>query len=182
MRKISDQQAAGSDKLPVQTKKITVRIALIAAAIAAVMMFALAANAASGGKLYGAMLLNNDNRHIANEPNYVSMEEVPAGAQTATSERRLLVSNIINENQLQTLLASSITHITTEGTNGNYAIPEVLTDNGDLVIFTKTDELGWHLNKGEQLTIQFPLDLKTRSKYSDQTEKGWRSAILKTVR
>jgi len=93
-----------------------------------------------------------------------------------------LVSNIINENQLQTLLASSITHITTEGTNGNYAIPEVLTDNGDLVIFTKTDELGWHLNKGEQLTIQFPLDLKTRSKYSDQTEKGWRSAILKTVR
>jgi hypothetical protein len=41
-----------------------------------------------------------------------------------------------------------------------------MTNNGDLVIFTKVDESGWHLNKGEQLNIRFALDLKT-NKQSD---------------
>jgi hypothetical protein len=149
-----------------QSRKISVRIALVAAAIA-VMMSALVANAASGGKLFGAILLNKENRHIAKEPNYASMQAVPSGTEIAPFEKPILNSNIINENQLQTINASTVTNIAVTGSHGQYPIPELLTGNGDLVIFTKTDDSGWYLNKGEQLTIRYTLDLKT-NKQSDQ--------------
>jgi hypothetical protein len=145
-----------------QKRKISVRIALVAAAIVAMMMSALAANAASGGKLFGAILLNKENRHLAKEPNYASMQlEVPGVTDIAPIKKPILSSNIINKDQLQTVKAGSVTNIPAKESDGKYAIPEFITNNGDLVVFTKADESGWHLNKGEQLTIRFTLDLKT---------------------
>jgi hypothetical protein len=160
-------QAVGANKLPAKAKKISRRIALIAAAIVAMLVSALGANAATGGKLFGAMILNNENRHLAEEQNYVSMKEVPAGTDIDAPKRPVLINNIINEKQLQTLNAGSVTNIAVEKNDETYAIPELLTDNGDLVVFTKKDVSGWHLNKGEQLTIRFILDLKT-NKQSDK--------------
>lgn len=149
-----------------QRRKISVKIAVVAAAIFAMMLSALTVNAATGGKLFGAMLLNKENRHIANEPNYASMQEVPAATEIPVYEKRALISNIINEDQLQTILASSVTNFALEKNNGKFTIPEILTGNGDFVIFTKTGETGWRLKRGEKLSIQFNLDLTT-NKYSD---------------
>ncbi|MCD9026428.1 hypothetical protein [Cohnella silvisoli] len=177
MSKINCQQA-GTDKLPPKTKRISAKITLIAAAIIALLMSAVAVNAASGGKLFGAMLLNNENRHIAKEPNYASMEEVPAGTVIETSERRVLISDIINKDKLHTLNAGSVTNIAAAENNGKYAIPELLTNNGDLVVFTKVDESGWHLNKGDKLSIRFALDIKT-NKYSDRTGERMEIGYIK---
>jgi hypothetical protein len=149
-----------------QRRKNSVRIAVVAAAIVAMMLSALTVNAATGGKLFGAILLNEENRHIAKEPNYASMQEVPAGTEIAPPKEPILSSNIINKNQLQTIKAGTITNISAAENDGKFAIPEFLTNNGDLVIFIKKGKSGWHLNKGEQLTIQYTLDLTT-SKYSD---------------
>ncbi|MBO9597367.1 MAG: hypothetical protein J7559_06050, partial [Cohnella sp.] len=93
-----------------QRRSISVKIAVVAAAIFAMMLSALTVNAATGGKLFGAMLLNKENRHIANEPNYASIQEVPAGTEIPVYEKRALISNIINEDQLQTILASTVTN------------------------------------------------------------------------
>jgi hypothetical protein len=142
-----------------QRRKIPLRIAVVAAAIVAMMLSVLTANAATGGKLFGAILLNKDNRHIAKEPNYASMQEVPAGTEIAPLKEPILNSNIINQNQLQTIRASTITNIPVTENDGRYAIPELLLkDNGSLVIFTKKGDSGWHLNKGEQLSIRYTLD------------------------
>jgi hypothetical protein len=150
-----------------QRRKISVRIAVVAAAIVAMMLSAFTVNAATGGKLFGAILLNKENRHIAKEPNYASMQEVTPGTEIAPLKGPILKSNIINQNQLQKLHAGSVTNIAVTGIDKKYAIPELLLrNNSDLVIFTKTEESGWHLNTGEQLTIRFDLDLKT-SKDSD---------------
>jgi hypothetical protein len=161
MCKIASQHTA-TNKPPTQTKIISVRVALVAAAIVAMLMSALVVNAASGGKLFGVMLLNKENRHIAKEPKFASMEVAPTGTGNVTYVKPLLVNNIINENQLQAINAGSITNIAVNKSNGKYAIPELLTDNGDLVIFTKANKSGWHLKAGEQLTISYTLDLKTR--------------------
>lgn len=112
-------------------------------------------------KQTGAVLLNNENRHIAKEPNQGYSQPVPSENQNAPSKDPVLSSNIINKDQIKTVFASTITNITVKENNGRYEIPELLTNNGDLVIFTKTDDSGWHLNKGEQLTIHYVLDLKT---------------------
>jgi hypothetical protein len=151
-----------------QRRKISVRIAVVAAAIVAMMLSAFTVNAATGGKLFGAILLNKENRHIANEPNYASMQQVvPGETEIAPLKEPTLNSNIINKSQLPTVKASSVTNIVVAANEGKYAIPELLLkNNADLVIFTKTEELGWHLDKGEKLSIWFTLDLKT-SKYSD---------------
>jgi hypothetical protein len=152
-----------------QRRKISVRIAVVAAAIVAMMLSAFTVNADTGGKLFGAILLNKENRHIANEPNYASMQQVaPGETEIAPLKEPILnSSNIINKNQLPTVKASSVTNIAVAANDGKYAIPELLLkNNADLVIFTKREESGWHLDKGEQLTIRYTLDLKT-SKNSD---------------
>jgi hypothetical protein len=161
-----------------QRRKISVRIAVVAAAIVAMMLSALTVNAATGGKLFGAILLNKENRHIAKEPNYASMQAVPPGTEIAPVNGPILNSNIINKNQLQTLLAGSVTNIPTKESDGKYAIPEFMTNNGDLVVFTKRDDSGWHLKKGEQLTIRFELDLKT-NKQSDPTGEWMEIGYIK---
>lgn len=148
-------------------RKISVRVALVAAVIVAMLSSALTVNAATGGKLFGAILINKENRHIVKEPNYASMQAVPIGTVILPNKQPNLNSDIINKNQLQTLNAGSITNIALKESNEHYAIPELLlTNNADLVIFTKTEKSGWHLEKGEKLSIRFNLDLKT-SKYSD---------------
>lgn len=150
-----------------QRRKISIRIAVIAAAVVAMMLSAITVNAATGGKLFGAILLNKENRHIAKEPNYVAMQEVPAGSKIPPDKGPIPNSNIINKDMLKMVKASSVTNIAIAENNGNFEIPELfLKYNGDLVIFTKRGESGWKLNKGEQLTIQYILDLKT-SEYSD---------------
>jgi hypothetical protein len=165
MHKINSQPD-GTNKHSTQIKKISRKVTLIAAAIIAMLVSALGANAATGGKLFGAIILNNENRHIAKEPNYALMQEAPEGTKIVPPERLVLSSNIINKNQLQTLNSNSVTNIPVVKNDKDYAIPEVLTNNGDLIIFTKKDESGWHLNKGEKLSIQFKLDLKS-NKFSD---------------
>jgi hypothetical protein len=160
-------------------RKNSVRIAVVAAAIVAMMLSALTANAATGGKLFGARLLNKENRHIAKEPNYASMQEVPAGTEIAPLKEPILNSNIINQNQLQTIKAGTITNIAVAENDGKYAIPELLLkNNADLVIFTKKGESGWHLNKGEQLTFRYTLDLTT-NKYSDPTGEWMEIGYIK---
>jgi hypothetical protein len=162
MHKINSQPG-GTNKRPTQIKKTSRRVALFAAAIIAMLLSALTVNAATGGKLFGAILLNKENRHIAKEPNYASMQAVSPRTEIAQLNGPILNSNIINKNQLQTVRASSVTNIAvTENDDGKYAIPELLLkNNGGLVIFTKKGDSGWHLNKGEQLTIRYTLDLKT---------------------
>jgi hypothetical protein len=143
-----------------QRRKISVRTAMVAAAIVAMMLSAFTVNAATGGKLFGAILLNKDNRYIANEPNYASMQQVvPGGTEIAPIKEPILNSNIINKNQLPTVKASSVTNIAVAENDGKYAIPELLLkNNADLVIFTKKEESGWHLDKGEQLNIRYTLE------------------------
>jgi hypothetical protein len=143
-----------------QRRKISVRIAVVATAIVAMMLSAFTVNAATGGKLFGAILLNMDNRYIANEPNYASMQQVvPGGTEIAPIKEPILNSNIINKNQLPTVKASSVTNIAVAENDGKYAIPELLLkNNADLVIFTKKEESGWHLDKGEQLNIRYTLE------------------------
>ncbi|MFC5406562.1 hypothetical protein [Cohnella soli] len=161
-----NSQIIGLRKPPVRTKKITRRIALIFAVIILMSIFAFGANAATGGKLFGAITLNEENRHLARQTNYAYMEEAPSGTKTEAYEKRLLISNIIHENQLQSINADSVTNIAVEKDDELFSIPEILTDNGDLVIFTKMDQSGWHLDKGEKLSIRFNLDLTT-NQYSD---------------
>lgn len=129
-------------------------------------------------KRTGAVLLNNENRHMAKEPNQGYSQTVPAGNQNAPSKNPVLGSNIINKDQIKTVFASTITNITVKENNGSYEIPELLTDNGDLVIFTKTGDSGWHLNRGEQLTIHYVLDLKTNMQ-SDPTGENMKIGYIK---
>ncbi len=146
-------------------KRTSRKILLIAVVIVATLASAIGANAATGGKLFGAIILNSENRHLAGKPNYASMKEAAPGQEA--DDKRSLISNIIHENQLQTVNAASITNIMVEDDGqGIFAIPEILTNNGDLVIFTRSDETGWQLNKGQKLTVRFNLDLTT-SKFSD---------------
>lgn len=160
-------------------RKISMRAALVPAVIVAMLFFALTVNAATGGKLFGAILINKENRHIANEPNYASMQAVPTGTAISPNKKPSLNSDIINKDQLQTLNAGSVTNIALKENKKYYEIPELLlTNNADLVIFTKTEKSGWHLDKGEKLSIRFTLDLKT-SKYSDPAGEWMEIGFIK---
>jgi len=140
-------------------RRISVRAALVIAAIVAMLFSGLTVNAATGGKLFGAILLNKENRHIAKEPTYAAMQEVRPGESVPVNNGPILRSNIINQNQLQTLPASSITNIAVSKNHKVYSIPELLlANNASLVIFTKKKDAGWHLDKGEKMSIQFKLD------------------------
>jgi len=126
----------------------------------------------------GAVLLNNENKHLATEPTKVSTQTISNGTQPEPLKKPVLSSNIINKKQLPTLPANTITNIAVKENNGSYEIPELLTNNGDLVIFTKTGDSGWHLNKGEQLTIHYELDLKSNMQ-SDPTGENMKIGYIK---
>ncbi|RKP47865.1 hypothetical protein D7Z26_21865 [Cohnella endophytica] len=144
---------------PTPRRRISVRVALVVAAIVAMLLSGLTVNAATGGKLFGAILLNKDNRHIAKEPTYAAMQEVRPGESVPIHNGPILKSNIINQDQLQTLRATSITNIAVSKNHKEYSIPELLlASNADIVIFTKKKDAGWHLDKGEKMSIQFKLD------------------------
>ncbi|WP_391575070.1 hypothetical protein [Cohnella sp.] len=150
----------------ISPKKTSRRFALIAVAIVAMLAAAIGANAATGGKLFGAIVLNDENRHLAEMPDYASMTEASTAPSINDVNKRSLNSNIIREGQLQTLNAGSVTNIELEEKDSLFLIPQLLTGNGDLVIFTKEKGAGWELKKGDKLSIEFNLDLTTNS-YSD---------------
>ncbi|WP_336785873.1 hypothetical protein [Paenibacillus sp. MMO-177] len=161
----------------IQRCKRSVMLKVVSAVIIAMMLSAITVNAASGGKLFGAIILNKENKHIANEPNYATYE--PVGTEIESNKEPLLKNKIINKDQLPTISASSITNIAVKEEHGKYLIPTLLlTNNADLVIFTKQNESGWNLKKGEKLTLRFTLDLKT-SKYSDQEGEWIQSGYIK---
>lgn len=127
-------------------------------------------------KRNGAVLLNNENRYLAKEVNQGYAGK--AGIQTIPFKEPVLSNNIINNNQIKTVSPRSVTNIAVKENDGSYEIPELLTENADLVIFTKTDDSGWHLNKGEQLTIHYEIDLKTNMQ-SDPIGENMRIGYIK---
>ncbi|GGA04067.1 hypothetical protein GCM10008018_57510 [Paenibacillus marchantiophytorum] len=128
-------------------------------------------------KRNGAVLLNNENRHLAKEA--IQAYAQKAGYQPAPFKERALSNNIINKNQIKKVSPRTVTNIAVKENDGSYEIPELLTENGDLVIFTKTDDFGWHLNKGEQLTIHYELDLKTNMQSSDPKGENMEIGYIK---
>ncbi|MFB9274397.1 hypothetical protein [Cohnella cellulosilytica] len=146
-------------------RKTSRRTVVLAAAAAALLAAALGANAATGGKLFGAIVLNDDNRHLAQAPDYASMREESPGSSINDVNKTALTSTIIREEQLQSVNAGSITNIALEEQDGRFLIPQLLTGNGDLVIFTKEEGGGWELEPGDELSIRFKLDLTHN--YSD---------------
>ncbi|BBI30901.1 hypothetical protein [Cohnella abietis] len=162
-----NEQSAGQGKHFSRKRNPSARIASIIAVIVALMTSAVVVNAATGGKFFGAILLNDENRNIAKNSNYASMEEATIGASIPKRTSPIVTSNILNEDQLKSLPGNSVTPIVVKEKSGTYKIPEVLTNNGDIVIFTKDNEYGWQLNEGEKLTIHYALDLET-NKNSDK--------------
>ncbi|WP_135553860.1 hypothetical protein [Paenibacillus cymbidii] len=146
------------------TARKPARALLVAAVVAALLGSALAANAASGGKLFGAVVLDKSNRGLAKEPAVASMKEVPPGATLQPEPKPRLESGIIRPELLQAVNAASVTAIpVAAGSASAYSIPELLTGNGHLVIFTKPDGTGWRLHQGDKLTIRYELDLRTNA-------------------
>lgn len=52
------------------------------------------------------------------------------------------------------LIPKSITHFAVKGNGNSCTTPEIIFDNGVMVIFTKEDGSGWHLKKGETLVFE----------------------------
>ena len=158
-------------------KKSSRRFAVIAAALVALLAAAIGANAASGGKLFGAIVLNDENRHLAKFPDYASMTEAPSGPSINDVNKPDLTSNIIRDNQLRSLNAGSITNIALMEKDNVFHIPQLLTGNGDLVIFTKEEGDGWDLKKGDKLSIEYSLDLT--NPYSDPKGENMELGFIK---
>ena len=52
------------------------------------------------------------------------------------------------------LIPHSVTHFTVKESGNSCTTPEIIFDNGVMVIFTKEDGSGWHLKKGETLVFE----------------------------
>lgn len=106
----------------------------------------------------GAILLNDENMDIAKK-----RSSTRGGRVTSVSPDQIepsiaeLESSIVNEEYLQDMNAYSITHISLN----DISIPKVLFANGDRVIYTKEGGDGWFLERGEELRLQYTLDLDT---------------------
>lgn len=164
LNKIGESATNDMPNRPQVKGKRARRSVIITVAVLAAVTSALAANAATDGKLFGAIVLNKHNRHIAEKPASASMEQLAPGEQPRTGWTRRATSTIVNESQMREdplIGGSSITNVAVTRKGSVYQIPEVLTNNGDIVIFTKKNDAGWHLEAGEQLTLHYELDLKT---------------------
>lgn len=104
------------------------------------------------------------------------MRQIAPGETLKPDDRRLAESAILSEEQLEDPLVrdSYVASVAVEAKGRSFRIPEVLTANGNIVIFTKGEEVGWQLNKGEQLTLHYGLDLKTNA---DSDETGERMEV-----
>lgn len=165
MRAVEEARGDVTGSSPTRrTRRVSARALVVAAVGAALLGSALAANAASGGKLFGAVVLDKSNRGMAKEPAVASMKEVPAGATLQPEPERRLESGIIRSDLLQAINAASVTAIpVAAGSAGAYKIPELLTGNGHLVIFTKPEGTGWRLRQGDTLAIRYELDVQTNA-------------------
>lgn len=175
MEKINKQQAVRAEKAP--KRKMSLRLILVAAAVATVFVSAFIVNAATGGKLFGAVILNSGNRYLAYEQNY-AMSEVAATDSEKQYKKPVLYNNIISKDYLDSLNAGTITNIVTKEKGNIYTIPEIRTSNGDIVVFTKEGELGWCLKKGDELTLNYKLDVIS-NKQSDVNGENMEVGYIK---
>ena len=153
-----------------RTHKNTFRLRLL---IAAVILLSLSgiAFAAYQYDLFrdGAALITDENRDLVGKEMYMSasvydkdgnLVSGPGLAPEPTLEDVMKKTDIIKDIEPAAgtnepfPLPHSVTHFAVKGNGNSCTTPEIIFDNGVMVIFTKEDGSGWHLKKGETLAFE----------------------------
>lgn len=106
----------------------------------------------------GAIVLNQSNYKIAKETSVILAETISESDNAIMITKEKPVSNILEPDEIEQLFANTITNIETTDENPS-VIPSLLMNNGDMVIFVKTDDAGWCLDSGDTLTVKYSLNL-----------------------
>lgn len=109
----------------------------------------------------GAELIDEFNKHLVGkedegESKVIDENEKYTSVQkmTESTEEIWKTSTVIRKVEKGMMSPNTITEFALNETEGNYITPEIMFDNGDMVIFTKQDGSGWHLEKGECLIYE----------------------------
>lgn len=138
-------------------KRVTWKIRFLLAAV----LILLTSTISFGLTKRGAVLIDEFNRHLVGkegegESKVIDESEkyVYEQGMTEPTEAIWKTSTIIKSVENGMMPPNSITEFNTKETDGSYVTPEIMLDNGDMVIFTKQDGSGWYLNEGESLFFE----------------------------
>lgn len=153
-----------------RTQNNTFRLRLL---IAAVILLSLSgiAFAAYEYDLFrdGAALITDENRDLVGKEMYMTASiydkygnliSGPGPAPERTLEDVIEETEVITDIEPAVgtnepfLIPNSITHFAVKESGNSCTTPEIIFDNGVMVIFTKEDGSGWHLKKGETLVFE----------------------------
>lgn len=105
-------------------------------------------------EIIGFQYITEENRDFIGTQTVYSDYFLDINTKQYKLENNPIIKNMDPDIHLDSALASSSNFIVKEE-NNKYITPEVIGTNGSVGIFTKKDNSGWMLNKGQVLTINF---------------------------
>lgn len=152
-------------------RKRTLSVAILAAITAAVLLSVSAVAYVCFG---GAALLDRDTELLLNEPS-IKAEAVNTSASVSDAPAAKPSDGLITDEFAEKLNASSITRIATRA-DGSF--PEIISENGAMVILTNENGGGLQLDKGGTATLSLALNLDISStEYWSNNSAGERVEI-----
>lgn len=161
----------------------SVNRAIIIPAFAIFLLSSLAVCLATYSNSSVAILLTDDNRYIAEATptgvvwsydengNLCKLDENGTFIMTSDDpSQSVLESTLVNAEYIKNHLISAVSNIEATYNAGSYKIPELLISYNTLVVFTTEDEAGWHIDKNNQLTLNYALDLDSNSNSDNSGE------------
>lgn len=117
---------------------------------------------------YGAELINDTNRDLVGKALTIEVPKIYDSEGNFVNEEEWLdfygapdpnlfdwtTSSMIRKVDSDAHVPATIDEFTVQEDNGKFITPEVIFPNNAMVIFTKKDGSGWHLNKGETLWFE----------------------------
>lgn len=116
----------------------------------------------------GAELITDTNRHLVGKNGIGSVVIMDSEGNIIEGKLASIPGNevwktstVIKSVKGDLLPPHSITEFPTKKVDDKYVTPEIIFDNGDMVIFTKEDGSGWNLKKGEKIEFiveEYPIE------------------------
>lgn len=138
--------------------------------LAAVFIVMMSAISFGASNRRGAELITDLNRHLVGKNGIGSYVIIDAEGNiiegelgTSPEDEVWKTSTVIKSVKGELSPPYSITEFSTKKVGDKYVTPEIIFDNGDMVIFTKGDGSGWKLKKGEKIELvveEYPIEYR----------------------
>ena len=137
---------------------------LILCAALLALAFVIPVSANMFGMIGNTTRITDENRALIEQPDIASASEAPADTEKLETPEFLMddlgkvseaTSGIIQDIEEGAFLPDTVANIALsfDSEKNIWIIPELLTANGFVTIFTKEDRSGWNLNAGEKLEV-----------------------------